>query len=580
MLLDVLIAAEDLGRLQEITRILVRFGFDDVARRMGLVGLLQRAGQALNIETRGSADAGSTARRARLALEELGPTFVKLGQVLAGRRDLLPPEWIEELSRLQSRVGTVPWEELRGQLEHDLGAAPEQVFEDLDIEPLAAGSIAQVHTASLPDGRAVVLKIRRPGVEKKVASDLRLLERLAEILEREVEELRRFRPTMVVRQFARSIKAELDFTTEARNTRLIARNMEGFPELVIPEVFDEFTERSLLVLERIDGLPASDWPESPRREEFDGPALAALGARAILKMVFEDGVYHADPHPGNLLFLEGGRVASPETGMSARPEAAGSTRGPARAALLDFGMIGRLSDARREQFALLLAAVVERDEEGLVDTLLEWSDGGDTDLEVLVQDCHDFLDRYTGHELQDIDVAALLLDITRMVRENDLVLPADVAGLIKVFLSLEGLGRQLDPSFNLDVHVEPLARRMMLRMRSPRRMLVSNWREVRRLAVSLPRDVRKVVQRMRRGGFKIELDLERLDTFGRQLDHAANRVTVGLITSSLIVGTSIAMTIDTGPQWFGIPVLGFLGFATSFGVGVVLLWSILRSGIR
>lgn len=578
MLLDVLIAAEDLGRLQEITRILVRFGFDDVARRMGLVGLLQRAGQLLNIETRSPEDAGSTARRARLALEELGPTFVKLGQVLASRRDLLPPEWIDELSRLQSRVATVPWEELRGQLEQDLGAPPEQVFEDLDTEPLAAGSIAQVHTASLPDGRPVVLKIRRPGVEKKVASDLRLLERLAETLEREVEELRRFRPTMVVRQFSRSIKAELDFTTEARNTRLIARNMEGFPELVIPEVFDEYTERGLLVLERIDGLPASDWPESPRREEFDGPALAALGARAILKMVFEDGVYHADPHPGNVLFLEGGRVAASGSGMGTRTGAEESS--PGRAALLDFGMIGRLSEARREQFTLLLAAVVERDEEGLVDTLLEWSDGGDTDLEALVQDCQDFMDRYTGHELQDIDVASLLLDITRMVRENDLVLPADVAGLIKVFLSLEGLGRQLDPSFNLDAHVEPMARRMMLRMRSPRRMLVSNWREVRRLAVALPRDLRKAIQRMRRGGFKIELDLERLDTFGRQLDHAANRVTVGLITSSLIVGTSIAMTIDTGPTWFGIPVLGFLGFGTSFAVGVVLLWSILRSGIR
>lgn len=557
MLLDVLIAAEDLGRLREITRILLRFGFDDVARRMGLVGLLQRAGQVLNIETIDSDFGGSTARRARLALEELGPTFVKLGQVLAGRSDLLPPEWITELGQLQSKVATVPWDELAVQLREDLGADPGAVFEDLELEPLAAGSMGQVHAASLPDGRRVVLKVRRPGVEKKVASDLRLLARLAELLEKEVEELRRFRPTKVVRQFSRSIRAELDFTIEARNTRLVARNLTDSPELVIPEVFDEYTTTSLLVLERIDGLSASDWPISPRRSEFDGPAIAALGARAILKMVFEDGVYHADPHPGNLIFLADGR-----------------------AALLDFGMIGRLSEARREQFALLLAAVVERDEEGLVDTLLEWSDGGDTDLEALEQDCHDFLDRYTGHELQDIDVAALLLDMTRMVRENDLALPADVAGLIKVFLSLEGLGRQLDPGFSLDEHLEPVARRMMLRLRSPKRLLLSNWREVRRLAISLPRDVRKAAQRLRRGGFKVELDLERLETFGRRLEHAANRVTVGLITSALIVGTSISMTIETEYTLFDLPVLGFLGFATSFGIGLVLLWSILRSGIR
>jgi len=557
VLLDVLIAAEDLGRLQEITRILMSFGFGDVAQRMGLIGVLQRAGRMLNIESARTMTGDSTARRARLAMEELGPTFVKLGQVLAGRRDLLWPEWVEEFSQLQSRVSTVPWEELRGQLEEDLGEAPESVFVDLDIEPLAAGSIGQVHRASLPDGRPVVLKIRRPGIDKKVAADLRLLERLAEILEREISELKRFRPTAVVRQFARSIKAELDFNSEARNTRMIARNMQGLEELEIPEVFEEYSSKRLLVLSFIDGLPASEWSRSPRRDEYDGPALATLGAEAILKMVFVDGVYHADPHPGNLLFLDDGR-----------------------AALLDFGMIGRLSEARREQFALLLAAIVERDEEGLVDTLLEWSDGGDTDVELLSQDCRDFMDRYTGNELKDIDVASLLIDITRIVRENNLMLPGDVSSLIKVFLSLDGLGRELDPSFSLDAHVEPVARRMMIQLRSPRRMIARNWGDVRRLAVSLPRDLRKVIQRMRRGGFKIELDLQRLDEFGRQLDHSANRVTVGLITSALIVGTSIAMTIDTGPQLFGLPLLGFLGFGTSFAIGLMLLWSILRSGIR
>lgn len=557
MLLDVLIAAEDLGRLQEITRILMSFGFGDVTQRMGLIGVLQRAGRVLHIESARKMTGDSTARRARLAMEELGPTFVKLGQLLAGRRDLLWPEWVEEFSHLQSRVSTVPWEELRGQLEEDLGAPPESVFVDLDIEPLAAGSIGQVHRASLPDGRSVVLKIRRPGIDKKVAADVRLLERLAEILEREISELKRFRPTAVVRQFARSIKAELDFNSEARNTRLIARNMQGFKDLEIPDVFEEYSSKRLLVLSFIDGLPASEWSRSPRRAEYDGPALAALGAKAILRMVFVDGCYHADPHPGNLLFLENGR-----------------------AALLDFGMIGRLSEMRREQFALLLAAVVERDAEGLVDTLLEWSDGGDTDVELLEQDCRDFMERYTGTELKDIEVTSLLLDITRIVRENNLMLPGDVSSLIKVFLSLDGLGRELDPSFSLDDHVEPVARRMMIQMRSPKRMISRNWRDLRRLAVSLPRDLRKVMQRMRRGGFKIELDLQRLDEFGRQLDQSANRVTVGLITSALIVGTSIAMTIDTGPQLFGLPLLGFLGFGTSFAIGLMLLWSILRSGIR
>ena len=557
MLIDVLIAAEDLGRLQEITRVLVQFGFEDFAQRMGLLGLLQRAGRLLHLESVRKIEEGNTPRRMRLALESLGPTFVKLGQLLATRGDLLAPEWIEEFSLLQSNVGTIPFEDLRAQLEEDLGAAPEEVFTDLDIEALAAGSIAQVHRANLPDGRAVVLKIRRPGIDKKIAADLRLLDRLADILEREVTELRRFRPRNVVRQFSRSLRTELDFAVEARSAQAIARNMQSIDDLVVPEVFVEYSSRRLLVQEFIQGHPADAWIRGDQPAGFDPQHVAGVGSDAVLRMVFIDGFYHADPHPGNVLFLPGGRVG-----------------------LLDYGMVGRLSETRRQQFTLLLAAVLERDDDGLVDTLLEWSDGSETDTETLAQDCGDFLDRHTSQELKDLNVAAMLEDVTRIVRENDLMLPADVAMLIKVFLTLEGLGRRLDPTFSLDEHVAPVARRMMQRMSSPRRVVAQNWRDIRRLLIALPRDVRKAVQRFRRGGFKIDLDLRRLDDFGRQLDRSANRVTVGLITSALIVGTSIAMTIDSGPQIFGLPVLGLFGFGTSFGIGLTLLWSILRSGNR
>ncbi len=557
MLIDVLIAAEDLGRLREITRALVQFGFEGVVQRMGLLGLLQRAGKVLHWERARSIREETTERRARLALETLGPTFVKLGQVLATRADLLPPEWIEELSLLQSKVSTLPFEELRSQLEEDLGAPPETLFSDLEIEPLAGGSIAQVHRANLPDGRPVVLKIRRPGIDKKIAADLRLLERLAEILENEVTELRRYRPRQVIRQFASSLKSELDLSIEARNTQRIAANLEEVTDLVVPDVLEEFTHRRLIVQSFVEGLSADDWIRGERPEGLDPVRVAGLGADVVLRMVFLDGLYHADPHPGNVLFLSGGRVG-----------------------LLDFGMVGRLSEERRQQFTLLLAAVLDRDEDGLVDTLLEWSDGNETDLDGLKQDCVAFLDSYSGRDLKDLDVASMLEDVTRIVRQHDLLLPADVAMLVKVFLTLEGFGRRLDPSFSLDEHVTPLARKMMRRMHSPRRVIARNWRDLRRLLIALPRDLRKLVQRARRGGFKIELDLQRLEDFGRQLDRSANRVTVGMITSALIIGTSIVMTIDTGPQILGFPVLGLLGFGTAFGIGLMLLWSILRSGNR
>ena len=204
----------------------------------------------------------------------------------------------------------------------------------------------------------------------------------------------------------------------------------------------------------------------------------------------------------------------------------------------------------------------------MVDTLLEWTDGSATNEEQLTQDCSDFLDRHASQELRNLEVAALLSDIRSIVRENHLVLPGDVALLIKVFVTLEGLGRALDPAFSLDQHVAPLARKMMVQIKSPRQMAIRNWRQVRHLLSSLPRDTRKVLQRLRRGGFKVDLDLERLEEFGRQLDRSANRITMGLITSALIVGTSVAMTIDGGPRLLGIPVLGLVGFLTSFTIGV------------
>ncbi len=567
MLLDVLIAAEDLGRLHEMARILVKFGFTDLVQRMGLLGFLQRAGKLLRIDT-GQGPAEPMERRARLALEELGPTFVKLGQLLASRSDLLPSEWVDEFSQLQFQVKKVAWEELREQLIEDLGKPPEEVFSDLQTEPLAAGSIGQVHCAKLrPQGnqagaqgqvaQEVVLKVRRPGIKAIVLADLRLLERLTDLLEQEVPEFRRYRPKALIRQFGRSIRTELDLALEARNTKLARENMREFEQLVVPRVYDEYSGPRLVVLERLHGTPAVEWLRQGRQQDFDGPRLATIGAESVLHMVFLDRFFHADPHPGNLLFMPDGRVG-----------------------LLDFGMMGRLSESRREEFAGLLSAVIGHDEDGMVDTLLEWTDGGATDVEQLTQDCSDFLDRHASQELRHLEVSAVLSDIRQIVRENHLVLPGDVALLIKVFLTLEGLGRALDPQFSLDKHIAPLARKMMMQIRSPKKMAIRNWRQVQRLLSSLPRDTRKLIQRMRRGGFKIDLDLQRLEEFGRQLDRSANRVTMGLITSALIVGTSIAMTIDGGPKLFGIPILGLAGFVTSFLIGMMLLWSILRSGNR
>ncbi|MEX1024392.1 MAG: AarF/UbiB family protein [Planctomycetota bacterium] len=556
MLLETLFAAADIGRLHDIARVFVRHGFGDLVRRSGLGRLLHRAGRALHLEVAPPSDL-APAERMRLVLEDLGPTFVKLGQLLASRHDLLPPDWIDAFSNLHANVRAVPFEELQQQLEEDLEAPTDAAFADFTRQHLAAGSIAQVHRARLADGREVAVKIRRPRIEEVVAADLRLLGRLAELLESEVAELRRFRPKRIVRQFARTIRAELDFNVEARNTQRIAENMGSVPELVVPTVVESYTRERLLVMSYLDGLSAARWIRGERPEHLRPEQLARLGAEVVLKMVFEDGLYHADPHPGNVLFLSGDRLG-----------------------LLDFGMVGRLGDSRRREFVALLLAAIDRQEAAIVDILLDWSEDGEAATEGLSQDCAAFLDHYHSVPLSELDVAAMLGDIATIVRENGLILPSDVALLIKVFVTLDGLGRALDPSFDLAARVEPLARDLMQRAWSPRELFNRGLGDLRTLAFRLPGDLRTLTRRLRRGSFALDLRLRHLEDFGHQLERSANRMTMGMVTAALIIGTSILLTLDAGPRLLGLPVMGLLGFVSSILLGLWLLWSIVRSGRR
>jgi len=557
MLIEALSTARDIGRLQEIASILARHGLGDVVQRTGIARALQKAGKALHWDAPQKLGRLTSPQRVRMACEELGPTFVKLGQLLSGRTDLLDPEWTGELSRLQENVREVPFDELRGQLIEDLGRPPEEVFNELEKEPFAAGSIAQVHRAKLADGSPIVLKVRRPGIEEVVRADLRLLARLAELLEEEMPEVRRYQPRMVVRQFARSIRDELDLVVEGRNAEAITRNMSEQPGLVIPRIHQQWSSKRLLVQEYLEGQSASEWIRDPGRVAIDGDLIAGIGADSILKMVFVDGLYHADPHPGNVLFLDAGRVG-----------------------LLDFGMVGRLSASRRIEFTTLLAAVADRNEERAVEVLLGWSSAGETDIDVLTQDAVAFIDRYEGVSLEKLDVNQMLGDIAELVRQNGLVLPSDVSVLLRAFVTLDGLGRALAPDFQLSEHIAPFAREAVERHYAPRAVVRRGLRDLTAVLGSLPHDVRMLLSRARHGNLRMDLDLKRLDAFGHQIDRSANRLTVGMVTSALIIGTSIALTVSGGPRLLGLPLFALLGFGSSLVFGLWLLWSISRAGRR
>lgn len=557
MLWEGLSATRDLGRVYEIASILIRYGFGDMVGRLGLAPVLARAGRVLPLGHMEELVALPTPVRVRHALEEMGPSFVKLGQVLATRVDLFPPEWITEFGKLQNQAPEVPYELIRQQMLEDLGASPEAVFAWLDRTPLAAASIAQVHRARLHDGTEVVVKVRRPGIKPVVEADMRLLQRAAQAMEARFEELRQFQPSAMVRQFKVSLGRELDLAAECRHAERIAASFAGAEEIVVPRVHWQYTGPRMNVQDFIDGVSLSDMA-AVDAAGLDRKLIARRGANAVLKMMFEDGFFHADPHPGNVFVLPGNRIA-----------------------LIDYGMVGRLSDARRNQVIGLLDALVMRDAARVTDVMLEWATQPNADESQMALDVDALVDQYHGVALGQLNLATMLIDVTVLLRANRLTLPADLALMIKVFVTLEGLGRSLDPDFDMASEAAPFLRRAMLQRYRPATLLRDGMRalaDTAEILSVLPRDIRRLLRSARRGNIRLHVDIDHLDDFGTQLNQSANRLTVGVVLAALIIGSSITLTVDGGPTLMGLPAFGLLGFVGAAIAGAWLVVSIWRSG--
>ena len=551
----------DLGRLQEIAGVLIRYGFGDMVRRIGMSAALERTGRMLHWDDPEAMAHMAPPERVRCALQDLGPTFVKLGQVMATRVDLLTPEWTTELGKLQNAVPALPFAQVRPQLVEDLGADPEAVFERLEEAPLAAASLAQTHRAWLADGSAVVLKVRRPGIRDTVEADLRLMARLAEIVEERAPDLRRYHPAEVVQQFSVSLRRELDFAAEGRNAERIAANFAGHDEVVVPRVYWEWTSERLNVQECLQGIAGTDLA-AVDAAGLDRAQLAATGAGIVLKMVLEDGFFHADPHPGNIFYLPDGRIG-----------------------VIDFGMVGRVSEQRRFQIVQLLHGLVERESAPVADVLMEWGEGGgEVDEARLQADVGAFVDQYRGVPLKDLHMGLMLTDVTTILRDNGLSLPPDLALMIKAFLTLEGMGRQLDPDFDMAGAARPFLQRVVLQRYSPRTLLKRSRRtalDAMELVGDLPRELRRLLRTARRGRLHMQVEVTSLKAFGEQVDRAANRLTMGVITAALVVGSSIVMNSAGGgvsSRW--LLALGVLGFVGAGLIGLWILLSIWRSGRR
>ena len=548
-------AFDDMRRVAELSAILIRHGLGELVGRIGLEKTMRSAGYVAASPGSEVSNGSTLPGRLRQALEEMGPTFVKLGQILSTRVDLLPPAYIAELCKLRSAVSTVPFEALVNEVEANLGHPLATEFAEIGPIALAGGSIAQVHRARLHSGGEVILKIRRPGIGAIIETDLRLLMRLANVAVAESDEIRRFRPREIVTEFARSIRRELDLANECHNAERIAENFRDMSYIHVPRVHWEWTSERMNVQDMASGLPGTDL-DAVRAAGLDLRIIAARGTEAVLKMIFEDRFFHADPHPGNVFYRAGDEIE-----------------------FIDFGMVGNLARQRRDELVDLLTGVVDRRPEIIVRTLLDWSGAEVEDTAGLSTRIDTFIDRVHGLPLKALNPSALALELIALIREHGLVLPPDLTLAVKAFTSLEGMGRELDPDFDMVAAAQPFLHRLIAERYSPFRLargardgLVAGAGLMNRL----PSDISDFLNAARRGNLRLGIDLRQVDRLAERFDRAVTRMTVGILIAALIMGSSIVMTVAGGDLPIGVTFFAMLGFFGSIAGALWLLWSVLR----
>jgi ubiquinone biosynthesis protein len=536
----------NIDRLREILAVLARYGLADWLGRVDARwarSLLRRAGSE---ELAGK----STAERVRRALADLGTTFIKFGQILSTRPDLVGPEMAGELAKLQTSAPADALATVRQTIAEELGKPPEEVFAEFDPKPLASASIAQVHTARLHSGERVVVKVQHPGISERVVSDLDILRKLAEWGEKYSGQLKLYQPTAAVAQLRDTLMAEMDFRQERRNLDRFNRHFAKDPRVRFPRAHAEWSGRRVLTMEFLDGVPGRDL-EQIRAAGADPAQVALVGANVYLDMVFRDGFYHADPHPGNFLVLEGGLLG-----------------------ILDCGMVGRLDNELREEIESILMSIVSRDSQRLTDGFVRLgSVPPDFDRAALRADIDNFLAEYAELPLEELDLGAALKGITEIIRSHRILLPVSISLLLRLLIMLDGTGRRMNASFSLAEVLRPYYVKLLSRRYSPRRMLREfqrSYRDWAHLVESLPRDLGTLLRRIGVGAFELRLE-------HRRLERTVDRLVQGVLIAALMLASSLLWAHEAPPAIEGVSVVGGLGFLLAL---LLAAWLVYRSRPR
>lgn len=549
---------KNFGRYGDIIGVLIKYGFEDIVDQLNVDVVIKKIRSRFLKKQRSSSIHKSRPERVRLALEELGPTFIKLGQMLSTRYDLIPLDYIDELRKLQDSVNPFPDNQCVRIIEEELEKPIDTLFSFFEKEPIAAASIAQVHRVCSVNGEEMVVKVQRPDIEKKIESDLPILKELAELIERHIPDSRVFDPVGLVNQFKKWINEELNFIQEARNMHRFHKNFSDDAGIYVPEVHWNLTTERVLTMEYVDGIYI-DQIEAIKQAGMDPPAIAKNGTFFILRQIFEYQFFHGDPHPSNLLILPGHVIAP-----------------------LDYGLMGRMDRVLVNDVSYLMLGIVKNDTNMIVRTLIHLNRQRiDVDRDQLRIDVADLLARYHAVPLHMLKFQNFFNDLVQLIRDNHIQFPQSLYLMGKSLMVMEGIAQKLDPAFDIISIAKSYFSQSMIGKTEAQKLIrdvTTMTEDYAELLTNAPRLINQILKKSRWGKIGINLHHLRIDDMLDEIDLSANRLSFSMIIAALVVGSSLIMQLDKGPRLWGLPMLGVVGFLIAGFLGLWLVFSIIRSG--